>query len=188
MLLFYLWTRLNLILLLSYAAQILHSKHLYPTLATPIPLLLHYPFTIVLQTVSILTRSGPQHTCAMNMNKVKQGFHLCYDKAIENQAVCLAASTGRIRQILNKIRGKWQVGCFLVAKWFQILSMKVRGEWRMFVNHNYLDFIFNPDDILSAGASFLIHSVSLIYPPLCLQSFICRKELLVVETGDKNKY
>ena len=66
--------------------------------------------------------------------------------------------------------------------------MKVRGEWRNFVNHNYLDFIFNLDDILSAGASFLIHSVSSIYPPLCLQSFICRKELLVVETGDKNKY
>ena len=30
--------------------------------------------------------------------------------------------------------------------------MKVRGEWQNIVNRNYLDFIFNPDDIPSAGA------------------------------------
>ena len=35
---------------------ILHAKHLYPT---PIPLLLYYPFTIVLPTVFSLIRSGP---------------------------------------------------------------------------------------------------------------------------------
>ena len=36
--------------------SILYAKHFYPT---PLPLLLHYPSTFILQTVSILIRSEP---------------------------------------------------------------------------------------------------------------------------------
>ena len=126
---------------------------LNPTLQTYIPHPGHpYTFITLLsfhhQTVSLLTRSGPQYTCATNMNKVKQGFHLCYNAANRKPAVCLAASTGRIRQILNKIDiydwWTFHFVTFNISKFIYRLHwhFKFRYSIELFFNVSLLYYMF----------------------------------------------